>query len=155
MCLLMVLCKCVHVHTSFGKQNRFVYVFSYIVFQIPFQISFKILLDKKNTSQCLGVRSELLLSIVYRLVFSLTDSKMGYVHVFAGSQVRRPVSYLQITNIFLFKFTSLLRIFHSYRKYSTIGKQPDTPASRTCHVPHVTSAGLESTPATTVGWSIN
>ena len=24
---------------------------------------------------------------------------MGYVHVFAGSQVRRPVSYLQITNI--------------------------------------------------------
>ena len=107
--------------------------------------------QKKTHRNVLGVRLELLLSIVYRLVFSLTDSKMGYVHVFAGSQVRRPVSYLQITNIFLFKFTSLLRIFHSYRKYSTIGKPPDTPASRTCHVPHVTSAGLEPTPATTVG----
>ena len=40
-----------------------------------------------------GVRSEFWLSIVYRLVFSHTDSKMGYVHVFAGSQVRRPISY--------------------------------------------------------------
>ena len=40
---------------------------------------------------------------------------MGYVHVFAGSKVRRPVSYLQIINIFLFRFTSLLRIFHLYR----------------------------------------
>ena len=35
-----------------------------------------------------------------RLVFSLTDSEMGFAHVSAGSQVRRPVSYLQITNIF-------------------------------------------------------
>ena len=47
--------------------------------------------------------------------FLFTDSKMDYVHVFAGSQVRRPFSYLQITNIFLFKFTSLSRLFHSYR----------------------------------------
>ena len=63
----------------------------HIMFQISFQISFKILQDKKFRN-VFGVRSELLLSIVYRLVFSLTDSKMGYVHVFAVSQVRRPVS---------------------------------------------------------------
>ena len=63
----------------------------------------------------LGVRSKLLFSIVYRLVFSLTNSNIGYVHVFAGSQVRRPISYLQITTIFLFKFTSLSRLFPSHR----------------------------------------
>ena len=72
----------------------------HIVFQISFQILFQILQDKK--CNILSVRSELLPSIVYRLVFSLTDSDMGYVHVFAGSQVRRPVSYLQITNIFFY-----------------------------------------------------
>ena len=73
----------------------------HIVFQITFQISFQILQNKKYCNVS-GVRSELLLNIVYGLVFFLTDSEMGYVHVFAGLQVRRPGSYLQITNIFLF-----------------------------------------------------
>ena len=86
----------------------------HIVFQITFQISFQILQDKKYCNVS-GVRSELLLNIVYGLIFFLTDDEMGYVHVFAGSQVRRPVAYLQITNIFLFKFMSLSRLFHSYR----------------------------------------
>ena len=44
-----------------------------------------------------------------------TISKMCYAHVFSGLQVRRAVSYIQITNIFLFKFRSLSRSFHSYR----------------------------------------
>ena len=65
----------------------------HIVFQISFQISFQIY-TTKNIAIFLDVRSELLPSIVYRLVFSLTDSKMGYVHVFAGSQVCRSVSNL-------------------------------------------------------------
>ena len=73
----------------------------HIVFQISFDILFQILQDKKYRN-ILNVRSEPLLSIVYRLVFSLTNSKMGYLHVFASSQVRRPVSYLQITNIFFY-----------------------------------------------------
>ena len=54
----------------------------HIVFQIPFQIFIQILQDKIYRN-ILSVRSELLPSIVYRLVFSLTDSKIGYVHVFA------------------------------------------------------------------------
>ena len=81
----------------------------HMVFQISFQISFQILQDKKYRN-VLGVRSERLLTIVYRHVFSLTDSKMGYVHVLAGSQVRRPVSYLQITISFYLK----LRPFQDY-----------------------------------------
>ena len=68
-------------------------------FHIVLQILFQILQDKTYRN-ILSVRSELLFSFIYRLVFFFTDSKMGYVHVFAGSQVRRPVSYLQITNMF-------------------------------------------------------
>ena len=115
----MVLCKCACADLIWkanfnliGKTGLFMSF--HIVFQITFQISFQILQDKKycNVSDVL---SELLLNIVYGLVFFLTDSEMGYVHVFAGSQVRRRISYLQITNILLFTFTSLSRLFHSYR----------------------------------------
>ena len=84
-------------------------MFSYNVPKVSFQISFQIIQDE-NYRNVLRVRSELLPCIVYRLVFSLTDSKMGYVHVFAGSQVRRPVSFLKITNIFY----SNLRPFQDY-----------------------------------------
>ena len=90
---------------------------------------------------------------------SLIQKWVTHAHVFAGSQIRRSVSYLQITNIFLFKFTSLSRSFHSYRdepigrwgeKIVPQAKPPGTPASRTWLVLHVTSAGLEPTPATAV-----
>ena len=63
----------------------------HIVFQISYSVSNS---SGQKYRNGLGVRSELLPSFVYRLEFSLTDSKMGYVHVFAGSQVRKPVSYL-------------------------------------------------------------
>ena len=120
MCLLMVLCKCACAHLIWKANFNLIsktdlFMSFHIVFQITFQISFQILHGKKY-GNLLGVQSKLLLSFVYRLVFSLTtDSNIGYVHVFAGSQVRRPISYLQITNIFLFKFTSLSRLFPSYR----------------------------------------
>ena len=81
------------------------------------------------------VYGQTLLSIVYRLIFSLTDSKMAYVHVFAGSQVGRHVSYLQITNMFLFKFTSLLRIFHSYRD-EPIGRWGEKIVPQENHLTH-------------------
>ena len=60
---------------------------------------------------------------------------------------------------FLFSLMSLSRLFHSDietsqsiggRNGSTPGKPPDTPASRTCLVSHVASAGLEPTPDTAV-----
>ena len=91
-----------HLESKFqsDKQNWFVYVFSYSVSNYISNF-IQILQDKKYCNFS-GVRSDLLLNIVYGLVFFLTDSEMGYVHVFAGSQVRRPVTYLQITNIFLF-----------------------------------------------------
>ena len=104
-----------HLENKFqsDKQNWFVYVFSYSVSNyipnfIPNSTGQKIL-------QCFGgtVRTFAQYCIWTRIF--LTDSEMGYVHVFAGLQVRRPVSYLQITNIFLFKFTSLSRLFYSYR----------------------------------------
>ena len=80
------------------KQNWFVYVFPY---SVPnFIPNFIPNIHEKKYRNVVDERSELLLSIVNRLVFSLTDSKMGSVHVFAGSQVCRPVSNLQITNIF-------------------------------------------------------
>ena len=90
--------------------------------------------------------------------FFLTDSEMGYVHVFAGLQIRRPVSYLQITNIFLFKFTSFSRLFHSYRD-RPIGRWAEKTVPKENHLTHpqaelglyVTSPGLEPTPATAVG----
>ena len=111
----MVLCKCACAHLIWKVNlNLISKTDLFMSFHIVFQISFQILQDKKY-GNLLGVRSKLLLSIVYRLVFSLTDSKIGYVHAFAGSQVPRPISYFQITNIFLFKFTSLSRLFHSYR----------------------------------------
>ena len=55
---------------------------------------------------------------------------------------------------FLFSLMSLSRLFPSLRRAnryvgrhgSTPGKPPDTPASRTCLVSHVASAGLETTP---------
>ena len=106
----------------------------HIVFQISFQISFQILQDKKY-GNLLCVRSKLLLSIVYRLVFSLTDSNIGYVHVFAGPQVRRPISYLQITNIFLFKFTFLSRLFPSYRD-EPIGRWGEKIVPQENHLTH-------------------
>ena len=119
MCLSMILCKCACAHLIWKANFNLIsktglFMSLHIVFQITFQISFQILQDKKYCNVS-GVRSELLLNIVYGLVFFLTDSEMSYVHVIASSQVRRPVSYLQITNIFLFKLTSLSRLFHSYR----------------------------------------
>ena len=90
----------------------------HIVLQISFQISFQIL-QGINYRTVLGVRSELLPSIVYRLVFSLTDSKMGYVHAFAGSQVRRPVSYSKFTNIV---FYLNLRPLQDYLTYIETSK---------------------------------
>ena len=147
-----------HMHASFGNFNLISKTDLFMCFHIVFQILFQILQDIKYRN-ILSVRTKLLPSIVYRLVFSLVDSKMGYVHVFAGSQVRRPVSYLQITNIFLSKCTALSRLFYSHRdkpidrwgkEDSTPGKPPDTSASRAWLVPHVTGAGLKPTPATAV-----
>ena len=115
-----------------SKTNLFMPVLK--VFQISFKISFQILQDKKY-GNLLGVRSKLLLSIVYRLIFSLTDSNIGYVHVFAGSQVRRPISYLQITNIFLFRCTSLSRLFPSYRD-EPIGRWGEKIVPRENHLSH-------------------
>ena len=51
-----------------------------------------------------------------------------------------------------FKIISLIETSLSIggRNGSTPGKPPDTPASRTCLVSHVASAGLEPTPDTAV-----
>ena len=51
-----------------------------------------------------------------------------------------------------FKIISLIETSQSIggRNGSTPGKPPDTPASRTCLVSHVASAGLEPTPDTAV-----
>ena len=51
-----------------------------------------------------------------------------------------------------FKIISLIETSQSKvgRNGSTPGKPPDTPASRTCLVSHVASAGLEPTPDTAV-----
>ena len=51
-----------------------------------------------------------------------------------------------------FKINSLIETGQSIggRNGSTPGKPPDTPASRTCLVSHVASAGLEPTPDTAV-----
>ena len=105
-----------HLESKFqsDKQNWFVYVFSYSVSNYIPNFIPNFIPNSTGQKYCnvSGVRSELLLNIVYGLVFFLTGSKKGYVHVFAGSQVRRPVFYLQIINIFLFKFMSLPRLFH-------------------------------------------
>ena len=118
MCLLMVLCKCACAHLIWKAHFNLISKTDLVIF-LYINLNFIPNFIPNSTGQkyrnVLDVRSERLLSIVYRLVFSLSDSKMGYVHVFAGSQVCRPVSYLQITNILLFKFTSLSRLFHSYR----------------------------------------
>ena len=54
-----------------------------------------------------------------------------------------------------FKIISLIETSQSIdgakREYPGKGKPPDTPASRTCLVSHVASAGLEPTPDTAVG----
>ena len=51
-----------------------------------------------------------------------------------------------------FKIISLIETSQSIggRNWSTPGKPPDTPASRTRLVSHVASAGLEPTPVTAV-----
>ena len=51
-----------------------------------------------------------------------------------------------------FKIISLIETSQSIggRNGSTPGKPPETPASRTCLVSHVASAGLEPTPDTAV-----
>ena len=51
-----------------------------------------------------------------------------------------------------FKIISLIETSQSIggRNGSTPGQPPDTPASRTCLVSHVASAGLEPTPDTAV-----
>ena len=50
-------------------------------------------------------------------------------------QVRSPVSYLQITNIFLFKFTSLSRSFNSYRD-EPIGRWGEKIVPQENHMAH-------------------
>ena len=88
MCLLMVY-KCAYARFIWKSNFNLIsktdlFMCFHIEFQISFQILFQILQDKKYRN-ILSVQSELLPRIVYRLVFSLTDSKMGYVHAFACS----------------------------------------------------------------------
>ena len=98
----MVLYICAYAHLFWKAYVNLIsktdlFMCFHIVFQISMQILFQILQDKKYRN-ILSARSELLPSIVYRLIFSLTDSKIGYVHVFAGSQVRSPQTGLLFTD---------------------------------------------------------
>ena len=87
MCLLMVLFKCACAHliwkANFNLISKTDVFMFFRIYSVPNFIPNSILNSTgQNISQCLAVRSELLLSIVYRLIFSLTGSKMGYVHLF-------------------------------------------------------------------------
>ena len=125
-----------HLESKFqsDKQNWFVYVFLYRVSNYISKFHFKFY-RTKNIAM-FRVYGQNFCSILYMdsYFFSLI-SEMGYVHVFAGSQVRRPVSYLQITNIFLFKFTSLSRLFHSYRD-RPIGRWAENIVPQENHLTH-------------------
>ena len=86
-------------------------------FHILFQISFQKFCSKfyrtKNIAIILSVRSERLPSIVYRLKFSLTDSKMGT----CICRFARPQTGLLFTDYkyFLFKCIALSILYHSHR----------------------------------------
>ena len=106
----------------------------HIVFQSSFEISFQILQDKYIAM--IWVHGQNFCSVMYtEPKIYLTDSKKDYVHVFAGSQVRRPVSIYRLQVSFLFKFTSLTRLFHSYRD-EPIGRWGEKIVPQENHLTH-------------------
>ena len=124
------------------------FTYFYIVFQISLQIPFQIY-TTKNIAM-FWMYSQNYCSVLYIDSFFLSLIQKWVICRFASLQTG-----LLFTDYKHFHFN--LHPFQYYFTHietsqeNTPGKPPDTTANRTWLVPHVTSAGLEPTPATSVG----
>ena len=131
--LLMVLCKCACAHLIWKANFNLIskpglFMSFHIVFQITFQISFQILQDKNIAM--FRLYGQKFWSILYM------DSPIPFLYMYLKVRKftdRSLIYRLQIS--FLFKFTSLSRLFHSYRD-RPIGRWAEKIVPQENHLTH-------------------
>ena len=131
---LMVLCKCAHAHLIWkAKFNLISKTDLFMSFHIVLKISLQLLQDKRK-SQYFGctVRNFAQYCIILDSYFLPLIQKWA-VYMYLQVHKFTDRSFIYRLQMFLFKFTSLSRLFHSYRD-EPIGRWSERIVPRKKHL---------------------